>query len=560
MNGMRITGNAEPSGVFPPEFKPAQLEEADLWRVAKFAQAEVQERVPKHVLGKQVRVGGEERDMAEMVWDATLKEVRKGWLEGPFSAEEVTQKLGPLWTPSRRFGILQGGKVRNIDDLSEFSVNQAYGTPEKLDLGGVDEVVALSAAWIRTLQGSGRSALLGRCLDLKGAYKQIALHRADRPNAVLAVLDPSKGAVSFFLTNVLPFGATGAVMAFNRLSRALRDLLQKLLLLPVVNYFDDFPHVDVAEGALRSQVVMEEFLSILGWEIAREPEKRLPASSSFTVLGVVVDLCEAGAGVVKVSNKPGRAVEMEEVLEEVKRTGELSPAMAAKVQGRMMFAEAQCCGRWLVPVLEPVKARALMPSSVKWADDAIVHSLSLCERLLREAPCRRIRALKVEDPCVVFTDGAYEDGIATVGAVVISPRAPQAHVISFQVPTELTNHWKRDGHEQVIAQAELLPVLLVKKQVKWAIQDARVLYFIDNEGVKEALISGTTRSQSSRDMLVECMIEDSQNNSLPWYARIPSPSNLADAPSRLSLSEVEDLFDVVKIEPVLDYKQWGKIG
>ena len=132
-------------------------------------------------------------------------------------------------------------------------------------------------------------------------------------------------------------------MAFNRLSRALRDLLQKLLLLPVVNYFDDFPHVDVAEGALRSQVVMEEVLSILGWEIAREPEKRLPPTSSFTVL----DLCEAGAGVVRVSNKPGRAVEMEEV----KRAGELSPAMAAKVQGRMMFAEAQCCGRWLVPAL-----------------------------------------------------------------------------------------------------------------------------------------------------------------------------------------------------------------
>ncbi len=62
--------------------------------------------------------------MAEMAWDATLKEVRKGWLEGPFSAEEVTQKLGPLWTPSRRFGILQGGKVRNIDDLSEFSVRR----------------------------------------------------------------------------------------------------------------------------------------------------------------------------------------------------------------------------------------------------------------------------------------------------------------------------------------------------------------------------------------------------------------------------------------------------
>ena len=43
----------------------------------------------------------------------------------------------------------QGHKVRNMDDLSEFSVNQCYGPGEKLDLGGVDEVVSLAAAWMR---------------------------------------------------------------------------------------------------------------------------------------------------------------------------------------------------------------------------------------------------------------------------------------------------------------------------------------------------------------------------------------------------------------------------
>ena len=100
-----------------------------------------------------------------------------------------------MWTPSRRFGIAQGHKVRNIDDLSEFSINQCYGPGEKLDLGGVDEVVSLAAAWMRVGGQTGHLArpqfssgmvfeapkaeelrfqhlsLSGRRLDFKSAFK-----------------------------------------------------------------------------------------------------------------------------------------------------------------------------------------------------------------------------------------------------------------------------------------------------------------------------------------------------------------------------------------------------
>ena len=149
-----------------------------------------------------------------------------------------------------------GGKVRNIDDLSEFSVNQCYGTCEKLDLGGVDEVVSLASAWIRIAGGSsdivevelsdgevltgrkckefaGRSLeLSGRCMDLKAAYKQLALKPTDRPNAVLAVLQPSSGNVKFFQSFVLPFGATGAVMTSCR-SFSCYQLSTTLMIFPM---------------------------------------------------------------------------------------------------------------------------------------------------------------------------------------------------------------------------------------------------------------------------------------------------------------------------------------
>lgn len=559
IQGMRITGNADQTGVFPVDFRPAQLEEEDLWRVSKFSQKEVQEKIPRHMMPRVVRVGEDDVDVCRQVWSSTLSEVEKGWLKGPLSADQVSEEVGPLWTPSRRFGIVQGGKIRNIDDLSEFAVNQTYGTPEKLDLGGVDEVVALASAWTKKL-GDRCPKLVGRCLDLKSAYKQLPLSRKDRPNAVLAVLEPETQQVMFFISGVLPFGATGAVMAFNRTARAIRDLMQSLFLLPVVNYFDDFPHVDVQEGATRSQAVMEEFLDVLGWSIARDQGKRLPAGPKFTVLGVVVDLSESEAGIIKVANKPERVKELREVLDEVQSGGSFPPSLAARIQGRMMFAEAQCCGRWLVPILEPIKARALMPSPVRRTDDNLINALKLCCRMLEEAPVRRISPLVKEPPCVVFTDGAYEAGVATCGVVVLTPRSPKVFVMSFTVPDDVLREWKKDGHEQVIAQAELLPVLLVKKQMRWALEGSRVLYFIDNEGVKEALITGVTKSTASKSMLIECMKEDSQNQSLPWYARIPSPSNISDGPSRLCTVELFENFDVEMVQPMMDYKEWGKIG
>lgn len=563
VSGMRITGNAEPTGAFVVDFKPAQLEEKDLWQVAKFSQAEVVRRIPTHMNPKPVILKGEQVDIAEEVWKTTMKEVEKGWLEGPLTAEQVASRVGPLWTPSRRFGIVQGNKVRNIDDLSEFSVNQAYGTPEKLDLGGVDEVVAMAAAWARVASKAGCREgveLRGRCLDLKSAYKQIPLHSADRAHAILSVFDPSSHQVRFFSSLVLPFGATGAVMSFNRVARALRNIMQRMLLLPVCNYFDDFPHVDTSRTADQSQAVMEQFLEILGWQIASDKDKRVPAAVKFSVLGVVVDLSESKRGVIRVENKASRAEEMQEVIEEVEKVRAMTPALAAKVQGRMMFAEAQCCGRWLSAVLEPVKRRALMPANVKWITEELVQSLKLCHQLMVKAPTRRISAVSTESPCLVFTDGAYEDGHAGCGVVIFSGRLEKPLVMSFKIPSHILDLWKKDGQEQLIAQVELMPIVVVKRQLRHLIGSTRVIYFVDNEGVKEALVSGVTKSPASKTMLHECMIQDSTLNNLSWYTRIPSPSNIADAPSRMRLDEIAELFQFELVEPVLDYMNWGRIG
>lgn len=78
---------------------------------------------------------------AQEVWDATLEEVSKGWLEGQLVVVEVGSKVGPWWTLSRGFGIVQGQEVN--------AVNQCRGPGETLRWS------CWGAAWTKVLGGSG---------------------------------------------------------------------------------------------------------------------------------------------------------------------------------------------------------------------------------------------------------------------------------------------------------------------------------------------------------------------------------------------------------------------
>lgn len=75
--------------------------------------------------------------------------VERGWGEGPFTEDEISAILGDdRWVASRRFGVIQGEKCRQIDDFSRFFVNGCTTVDEHVDLDGVDQIVNIGKAWI----------------------------------------------------------------------------------------------------------------------------------------------------------------------------------------------------------------------------------------------------------------------------------------------------------------------------------------------------------------------------------------------------------------------------
>ena len=86
-------------------------------------------------------------DICQGVYDATLKEVEQGWLEGPISPSD----LGDGCSVTRRFGVKQFSteadgssvcKIRPIDDFTESLINLTNGSEECIVVHGIDFILA----------------------------------------------------------------------------------------------------------------------------------------------------------------------------------------------------------------------------------------------------------------------------------------------------------------------------------------------------------------------------------------------------------------------------------
>ena len=97
---------------------------------------------------------------------------------------------------------------------------------------------------------------------------------------------------------------------------------------------------------------------------------------------------------------------------------------------------------------------------------------------------------------------------------------------------DVINRWKAEGKEQVICQAELLAVPIALWVWRRTLEQRNAIVFVDNEPAKDALVRGISSSNASSAMVRDTRILCAGLAIGPWFARVTSPSNLADGPSR----------------------------
>ena len=520
MNGSELVGCVQKTGLWPAKFQPASIGVEELHQVA----------IKERALFEQQFGQGNQEQFLEEVWTKTLEEVESGVLVGPFSLNEVPDRY-PL---SRRFGIAQGAKIRCIDDFSRSSVNSAVQTCESPKPHTLDVYAALC---VFVMSSSSRSRRwLVRTFDLTGAYRQCAVHPSSKPYAHIAVRHPLTREIHAFRMRALPFGAVKSVHAFLRASASLWFLLVKEFLVLATNYFDDF--VTLAEDTEASAVTacVHMFFKLVGWAFAAEGPKAPDFAELFTALGVTINVGCLHTGLVTVGNTESRREELLKVLDELLTSRKLTKPEALRLRGRLQFAAGHVFGRVAKSALAAVTAHAYDGGSSMLNNQALL-ALSLHKRILESGRPRELRPT-CNESWYIQTDACYEpEGdyvLAGIGGVLFAPDGKPVAFFSQQLNQQMIAALNPGSRKTAIFECEFFALFCAMLLWGSSASSALVLY-TDNNAVRDAMISCHTTNAVAKKILVAVLSLETELQLAPWFARVPTDSNLADHPSRLEV-------------------------
>eukprot|EP00435_Cladocopium_sp_Y103_P000779 s5414_g1.t1 len=545
-NGFGITGWQNKTGVFPQCVKRPQFSLSTLKQMAQGL---------NRAILQQLRDDRDGEELVKSTWEKTLEEVKLGYIWHDDAADPMEFFL------AKRFGLVQrAGKLRVIDDCSIGGINSTLGSVEKFRVHAMDECAAFLACMVDFLErGKGIEGLSGRTYDLKHAYKQYGISESDREVIRLAVRNPYTKGVSLFGINSLPFGASGSVGGFLRISLAVWFIGLVLLRLVWTAFFDDYTVFSRDALVSNTAKTVETLFDLLGIEFARDGDKAGAFAKCFKSLGVEINLTEFGEKTVRLGHTKERREELSSVLEDILKEKCITAKQAESMRGRLHWFESFAFGRVANGAVKVLGDLALSGKRKVELSASEVASLQfLCRRVLVAPP------LVITPSCllswVVFTDGACEgpEGHKKggVGGVLVDPNGRVVSFFGGEVP-DTVMRLLSEKSKNPIYELEVLPVLISVWLWGERFSLSQVCWYLDNEASRSAFIKAQGATVFAGTMVEAFAVEEMRLQIKSWFARVPSLSNLADSPSRLedqlllSLGAVKGPIDWQAVENIL---------
>ena len=471
--GFPLTGWAEQSTVFQKQVKSPTVSLQQLTGMARGLNMAVVTSLES----------AEWQDVDEVAWQETMQEVEQGWL-----AEEPFPDLERHFI-AKRFPIQQKDKTRLIDDFSICGVNSAFGMTEKLRVDSIDEIVAgISVLMDTDGFGTRATGLLGRTFDLKSAYKQFGVDAAHAERLRIAVKRPG-GGIGYFKVLALPFGATGSVAAFLRISAAVAYVGTKGLSIPWSVFFDDYTALSPKGLEADTTFYAEALFKLLGINFASEGSKAPPFSEKFKTLGLIVDAENAKEKTVRLGHTPERSSELLDTLEEILSNDQVSKKALEQLHGRIVWFRTFIFGRKLNAATRILSWFSRKPLPRIALESKLRGALmDLKNHLMKSTTVSINRDLN--ETWIIFTDGAFEPTNAqpaSIGGILINPSGKVISYFGSYISGTLLNDFLAESRHPIY-ELEIFPLVVAIRAWSKFIMGKLVVHYLDNDAARSAFI------------------------------------------------------------------------
>ena len=467
----------------------------------------------------------------KLAWEKTQKEFENFSMLGPFySLDELPDGKPRLLN---RFGILEmhGGAIeescRVIDDgrsrgHNADSANTAAHRPADLDLLAA---VCRLLAFLFPNQ-----ALAGFPSDFKSAYRQVPSDPRQALDFVIASWDTDNIKQVFFLAVSQVFGSGNAPLNFTRYADFCCRVLAGLFAIPAVHCVDDIIVFELLKSVMSAFECWRCFADLCGWDVpdAKSP----PPSQSFRGLGAIIDLSQYPAGPLLFRPAEDRINDLILTLQKVSEEHKLSPALAGKLYGKLMFMSSQYFGRLGRALLRAFSRRQ---HEVRFAfNPQIIAAIAFWIRNMRTLRPREIPTALHLAPLYL----SYSDGEGDKAGVGVALWCPGGKVVGgyMQIPEIVREVWSRSatcGEHYDIFEIEAVGPLLVLHNFGYLIPEGALwIHFIDNDAALATLVKGSSSVLSGEVITAHTHSLIAERGVWPWFDRVASKDNPVDQLSR----------------------------
>ena len=255
-------------------------------------------------------------------------------------------------------------------------------------------------------------------------------------------------------------------------------------------------------------------------------------------LEIILDECSQG--LVKFTNTEKRANELIGTINTILQKGNMTLVEAQRLRGRMQFMDGQLFGRLGKLCMREVSNHTCEFQNSK-VSNRTAQALRRFAVFLEHAEPRRIH-LCTDKVWHVYTDACYEPAAENwkcgLGGVLVGPLANKVAFFSISLDEDQMGILGADTKKTIIFESELLAMVVafsVWRELRAAMS---MICFVDNNSARDVAISGNGRNFTA-NLLIDFLLKlEMSSCTTPWYTRVPTPSNVADEPSRGDVAEL----------------------